>query len=1063
VFIILLTIAPSLVAFSPSSLAKNATQTSSEASPDNALPAFVEADRLRKEQTRETNLQAIAKYKEAAEIWRSRNQFENAAKAFRNAGQVSEVLGDTQNAITYYNESVILSRKAGNALEEGRVRADLGYVLFIVGKTDEAYKQGRKAFEIGESIGDNALMAQARATIGEAHYSLGNLTKAVEYQNQALKQWRELGNKQEEVKSLVALGYYYANLADPKRSLEVFDSAAELSRKNRDIRGEGVALLGKSFVMIKLGEPQETLNLLNRARPLIERIGDRTSLAMLAGRTALVHFDMGDKESALSFAKQGKALFEEDNKTWGIAESLNFLGRVHHLFGEEEIALNYLNQAVELFKSLSMPRLEAQTLNDVGLVYTALGDNQKAVEVYKRSLKLLQPGQDQRHRAYALNYIGKSYENLKDDNSALDAYQQALPLSRESSDPVAEILSLHNLAHVERSRSDLQAARQRIEESIALAESLRTKVTSPELRATYFATVRRNYELYIDVLVQLHQQRASDGLDALAFAVSERARARSFLETLQESQANIREGVDATLLGKERTLLAEINLKAERQIRLLASNEKEEAEKVGREIAKLSAEQSSVRDQIKTSSPRYAALTQPQPLNLQEVQQQLLDDDTILLAYTLGDDRSYAWVVTRTGLSTFELPSRKEIEESATRLYKLLVANQAVSGESVNQTVKRQNQISVELPVETARLSKTILGPLAGKLGDKRLLIIPDGALQYIPFQALHDPDSNNSSPQFLLTKHVIVNELSASTLGVLLKEGRARKRAANSVAVLADPVFEVDDPRVKRASNQSTPESAESLRVKQALRDIGVSVDGVEVPRLFASGEEAETIIKSAPWGTGLKAVGFEANLARALGKELADYRVVHFATHGLINNEHPELSGIVLSLFDREGRSQNGFLRLHDIYNLRMPADLVVLSACSTGLGKDVRGEGLIGLTRGFMYAGASGVVASLWKVDDAATAELMKRFYEGLFSKGLSPAAALREAQLEMSKQPRWQSPYYWAGFVIQGSHDGQISGSYLSYLTQKRVAIVASLLGALLVVSLLILHRRRQKVI
>jgi len=206
-----------------------------------------------------------------------------------------------------------------------------------------------------------------------------------------------------------------------------------------------------------------------------------------------------------------------------------------------------------------------------------------------------------------------------------------------------------------------------------------------------------------------------------------------------------------------------------------------------------------------------------------------------------------------------------------------------------------------------------------------------------------------------------------------------------------------------------------------------------------------------------------FDASRTKVLGSELGRYRIVHFATHGLINNEHPELSGIVLSLFDPQGQSQNGFLRLHDIYNLHLPADLVVLSACSTGLGKDVKGEGLIGLTRGFMYAGASGVVASLWKVDDDATAELMKYFYQGMFTKGLSPSAALRDSQLKLSQQKRWQAPYYWAGFVIQGQYNQQENFGGRSFLTGQRVLIICVLAGLLLLASFFFLHRRRSGII
>ncbi|HKP12408.1 MAG TPA: CHAT domain-containing protein, partial [Blastocatellia bacterium] len=185
-------------------------------------------------------------------------------------------------------------------------------------------------------------------------------------------------------------------------------------------------------------------------------------------------------------------------------------------------------------------------------------------------------------------------------------------------------------------------------------------------------------------------------------------------------------------------------------------------------------------------------------------------------------------------------------------------------------------------------------------------------------------------------------------------------------------------------------------------------------------SRREAEAIAEAAPAGQALKALDFDASRAMATGGELSRYRVVHFATHGLLNSEHPELSGVVLSLVDHDGRPQNGFLRLHEIYNLDLPAELVVLSACQTALGKEVRGEGLVGLTRGFMYAGAARVMASLWKVDDAATAELMRRMYTRLLRENLRPAAALRAAQVEMWKQPRWQSPYYWAAFVLQGEY-------------------------------------------
>jgi CHAT domain-containing protein len=233
---------------------------------------------------------------------------------------------------------------------------------------------------------------------------------------------------------------------------------------------------------------------------------------------------------------------------------------------------------------------------------------------------------------------------------------------------------------------------------------------------------------------------------------------------------------------------------------------------------------------------------------------------------------------------------------------------------------------------------------------------------------------------------------------------------------VFADPVFEADDPRILTAAQTTptTPRASGGSRppeLTRALRDVGTS----GISRLLAARREARGITGLVPRAD--VALDFDASRANAT-LDLRDYRIVHFATHGFADGQHPELSGIVLSLFDRRGRPQDGFLRLRDIYNLDLPADLVVLSACSTGLGKSIAGEGMIGLVRGFMYAGSRRVLATLWKVDDEATSELMIRFYRQMFENGLSASAALRAAQLELRGMPRWHLPIYWAAFVLEG---------------------------------------------
>jgi CHAT domain-containing protein len=510
------------------------------------------------------------------------------------------------------------------------------------------------------------------------------------------------------------------------------------------------------------------------------------------------------------------------------------------------------------------------------------------------------------------------------------------------------------------------------------------------------------------------------------------------LELLREARADIRQGVDGSLLERERSLQRRLNTKAAEQARLLnRKHTPAQADAAAKEVAAITDEYEEVRAQIRASSPRYAALTQPQPLSLTEIQQQALDHETLLLEYSLGDNASYLFVVSQTSLNSHRLPKRTEIEAAARRVYELLTAPQPRPGEADAERQARIAEARTNYWTKAAELSRMLLGPVVSQLGKKRLVIVADGALQYIPFAALPAPSAGNdearnsgAEPQPLFVEHEIVSLPSASTLATLRRETAGRKPAEKSLAVLADPVFTDDDTRVRqnvgKAGAKEKTRSAGSdetnisfMQMTRSGREMEVIDADAGFGRLISTRREATAISTLVPERDRMQALDFEASRTTALRPELGEYRIVHFATHGLLNNVHPELSGIVLSLVDKEGRPQDGFLRLQDIYNLKLPAELVVLSACQTGLGKEIKGEGFVGLTRGFMYAGAPRIVASLWKVDDRATSELMKRFYQGMLGpERLSAAGALRQAQLWIWKQKQWREPFYWAAFVLQG---------------------------------------------
>jgi len=843
--------------------------------------------------------------------------------------------------------------------------------------------------------------------------------KSIEKYHEALEMYRRATDRNGEAQTLSNIGEVYWSLGEMRKALEKYDEALPILQAVGNHNVEAITLNNIGSVYRSLGEAQKALEKYNEALPLRRAVGDRSGEAVTLNNIGAVYWSLGETQKALEKYNEALPLRRAAGDRNGEAATLNNIGSVYRSMGEMRKALEKFNEALPLRRAAGDRRGEASTLNNIGLVYDSLGEMRKALEKYNEALPLYRAIGERSGEAATLNNIGAVYDSLGEIQKAMESYNEALPLRRDVGDRNGEADTLLRIARVEQKRGNLTQARQTIEQAIGLIESLHTNIASQELRASYFASRQEFFEFYIDVLMQMHKQNQAAALDAVALAVSERARARSLLELLKESRADIRQGVDSSLLERERSLQQRLNAKAAAQVSLLnRKHTPEQADAAAKEIAAITAEYEEVQAQIRARSPRYAALTQPQPLGLTEIQQRALDEDTLLLEYALGEKRSYLWLVSQRSIDSYELPPRAELEAAARRVYELGAARP-----------KRGTPPDPQLIAQARTLSRILLGPVAPQLGGKRLVVVAPGALSYLPFAALPAPEDKKRPAgdyEPLIAKHEVVSIPSASVLSIIRREMAGRQRAAKSVAVLADPVFEASDPRLASAKNGNssgeTPAApaadAEHSELTRTIRTMNFSDARAGFTRLPFSRREAESIIALTPKGTGLKATDFSASRALVMSGQLSQYRILHFATHGLLNSERPELSGLVFSLIDQEGKPQDGFLRLHEIYNLQFNADLVVLSAGGTGLGKEIKGEGLIGLTRGFMYSGAPRVVASLWGVDDLATAELMKLFYQRMLKDGLPAGAALRAAQFEMSRQKRWASPYFWAGFVLHG---------------------------------------------
>ena len=910
---------------------------------------------------------ALLAFEKALELWRESGDLRGMAKSLNQIGRTCRFLGDSRRALGSFQESISFSRQAGDMDWEGA----------------------------------------ALHNLARLQESLGDLPAALASYESSLEVYRRRRDSSGEALILIGLAGVYDLQGRPAEALEHFELARELAARLKQLRLEGDALKGLGSLHRRLGQPHQALESL---LPALDRYGQ----ALYFAHQAVVLVDLGELLAGLGEAEPAEEMLQRAlpllRDPSEEARARIVLSQIAQSRGDAGRARQLAEQALALQRRMEHPAGEAAALQALGFLHLDRGAAQQGREALEQALQRFEQIDSVLGQAETRRGLGQAATALGDFAAADRFFGQALALARELGNTAEEARILAATARSQRARGDLAAARSSLETSLDRLESLRSAIAGEELRASHFAAQRQTYEEYVDLLLQLHRKDPSAGLEARAFEAAERARARGLLDFLGQAQVDLREG-DPALLAEESRLRLEMNAKAAlRAGRLRKPGKAAEVQALDQELSRLATQYQIVEARLQASSPRYAGLRQPE-IDLAEIQSQVLDSETVLLEYFLAEPHSVLWLVTPDTIASFELPGRAEIETLARR------AHEALGSHFPEGAAEERKDL--------AALSRMLLGPVRDRIADKRLAIAADGALWYIPFAALPVPGS--AIP--LIVEHEIVQVPSAAVLRELRRSRAGRPRPAGAVALLADPVFERTDDRLAQVPKPSAQPRAEATIAQVApppSRDVWSDVfgtlrqgaDGEAFERLPWSRQEAEAIAREAAQRQVLLALDFRASRELATSADLSAYRVVHFATHGILDTQHPQLSGLVFSQVSEEGEPRDGFLRLHDIYQMRLSADLVVLSACETALGKNLRGEGIVGLTHGFFHAGATQVLASLWPARDRATAELMRRFYRGMFHDGLRPSAALRQAQIGMWRDRTWPGPYFWAAFVLQG---------------------------------------------
>lgn len=828
--------------------------------------------------------------------------------------------------------------------------------------------------------------------------------------------YAQMGEREEEVVNWHRLALEYSKagrLAHAKQALgRALEGALALSLRVTTARLR--RHLG--YIEFELGNFEQARALAQEAHHLAVAIPDRAVDAMAMWDLSRLDALAGDLDSAVARSLRSLDLAQGDTASTGLITM--WLGFLHLRRGELDEAVSRFEARLAMLRNVHRDQ-EAMARLGLGDVRLARGDRAGARERYTSALSALESG-IQQFRCHAEQRLARMDLGDGQVDQARARFETMLKIAAQRQNPQCEAEARAGLADVAARHGDLETADAEARRVIELTELFRDAAVSLESRSLGFGALAPAYERAIDITMQRAESRNTD-LVVRALALNEQALARGLLDRVLEERLDERVQGPAALVTERHQVRERWRARlAELQSAARTRPDAPETKALVGETSALAVQVRDLEARIDAADPRHATFVRPQPLNLDAIRA-LLDEDTLLLEYALGDARSYLWVVSRREIRAFTLAPRATIEALARRVHKNLATSPAQASDAAHRSASDEDRRA---------LTRMVIEPAASLLTGKRLVVVLPGALSLIPFGALPQPfDSaqgrpfdpaqgrpfdaaqgrSDAAPDLppMLVRYEIVQVPSATILGAMRSLTAGRAAPSKTAAIFADPIYEAQDPRVR-----PTASSVRRTRAPQTGQ-----IPSLSLARLPFSRGEANAIASLAPKEVRMF-VGAEATRERVLGRALHDYRFLHFATHGVVNQEVSSLSSLVLSLVDGAGRPRDGFVMLPDIYDMTLNADVVVLSGCQTALGKDVRGEGPIGLARAFMYAGAPRVVASLWQVDDLATAELMKRFYRGMLVGGLTPAAALRAAQRELAGTRRWRSPYFWAPFVLQG---------------------------------------------
>jgi len=942
-------------------------------------------------------------------------------------GYISDLQNKVNQGIEYYNRALTIFREIGDKKSEGDCLNNIGVAYYFTGSLHKALEYWKEDLKIAKEIEEVASELFCLQNIGVVYYELDDYPMSLEFTEKALKIAKEIGNTFIEGRCLMIIGNIHNEIGSYKKALECYKQTLRIARKNEEKVDEGGSLGNIALINWNLGRYTQALESYKEALELIKEVGDKRTEIKLIHNIGQLYQKLGNYDKALQYCKKVVETAQEIGAKREEAISQNSIGNIYMYLGDYNQSLKLCEQALKIFREMGDKKEEASCLGDISLIHKRLGNYSKALEYLDQGLKIARKIGNKFLEAQNLIDIGRINHKLDNYSKSKEIFSKVLSIGQEIRHPEIVWHAYYGLASNCEIQKEFDQALDHYKKAIAMIENIRTQLQLEEYKSGFIKGKIEIHENLINLLFRLHQKDTSKGYDKECFYYVEKAKARAFLDSLGEAGIDVKAHVSSEIREKERKISREIS-KIQTNLQKSGLSE-EKRNELYNKLEKAEDEYNSLIIKIKRENPKYANLIYPEPYNLEQVQEKLLDGKTALIEYLIGDKYAFGFLVTKNDL--FISSFHKETTD-------ITLDNQTESMPETESLINMAESYIHTLTLEESKefkgidaskeLYELLFAPFKDKLSKdiEKLIIIPDRNLYYLPFGTLISStvpgQLTEEHRRYLIEDYKISYAPSASSLINLLQRGFTRKREKDLLAI-GDPVFHLE--KIDKTKPTSS-ELAKPVKADQIMRGDYFRKGYSFSPLIYTSAEIKSTskFFKNKLKELFLKERASEENIKKM---ELNKFKIIHIATHGLLDNENGKRSALVLTL--DEDPTEDGFLQAREIYNLKFNADLVILSACQTGKGKLEKGEGVTGLSDAFFYAGAKSVLATLWNINDKSTALFMSYFYKYL-SQGKSKARALQEAKFKMINS-KYNHPFYWASFVLIGDYGSSINISKPSF--------------------------------